>query len=141
MRCTIRYVIVIIQLPIALLHRTFNDYLIALQPWQVPASKVHPPEDWDTILAEINIPDGNAEGLKSQGSVVLDDAVKAELEVKVEPSEGGKPAKEQRKALTLKERLEVCQATERQRLSFCKVSHLFGAATIALHNWLWELMK
>ena len=100
--------------------------LIALQPWQVPASKVHTPEDWDTILAEINIPDNNAEGLKSQGSVVLDDAVKAELEVKVEPSEGGKPAKEQRKALTLKERLEVCQATERQRLSFCKVSHPLG---------------
>lgn len=27
----------------------------------------------------------------------------------------------ERKALTLKERLEVCQATERQRLTFCKV--------------------
>lgn len=28
-----------------------------------------------------------------------------------------------RKALTAKERLEICQATERQRLAFCKVSY------------------
>ena len=92
----------------------------------MPASKVHTPDDWDTILADISVPDENAKGLNSQSSVVLDEAVKAELEVKVEPQEGNKPAKEQRKALTLKERLEVCQATERQRLSFCKVCHLLS---------------
>ncbi len=106
-------------------------FSLSLQPWQVPASKVHTPDDWDTILAELHVPDEKAEGLTSQGSVVLDEAVKAELAVKVEPGDAGKPVKEQRKALTLKERLEVCQATERQRLSFCKVCH-FSFSCIGL---------
>lgn len=37
--------------------------------------------------------------------------------------------KTERKALTLKERLEVCQTTERQRLTFCKVLPLLSCSS------------
>ena len=95
--------------------------VLILQPWQVPRSKLHTPEEWDTLQAEVHASNKGGEGIASQGSGVLDSVMKAEADVKVEPQEADKPVKEQRKALTLKERLEVCQATERQRLSFCKV--------------------
>lgn len=92
-----------------------------VQPWQVPKSRLYTPEEWEAALTEANSANKSNEGLQSQGSGVLDSGLKAEVDVKAEPHEAEKPAKEQRKALTLKERLEVCQATERQRLSFCKV--------------------
>lgn len=97
-----------------------------MQPWQVPNSKQYTPEEWETAQLDITSANKSNEGLESQGSGVLDNGLKAEVVVKAEPQEGDKPAKEQRKALTLKERLEICQATERQRLSFCKVRLLLG---------------
>lgn len=77
-------------------------------------------EEWEALHRE------TAEAgskLNRQSVVPEDDAVK--LEAMVVKQEGsliiGKAPKE-RKGLTLKERLEICQATERQRLTFCKVN-------------------
>lgn len=47
--------------------------------------------------------------------------------MKLELGNGHGRAGKERKALTLKERLEICQATERQRLTFCKVGPLYLA--------------
>lgn len=103
--------------------------LFLTQPWQVPKSRLYNPEEWEIALAELQGPDMDDSCLVSQGSGVMDSGIKVEDTADAEPQEPGKPVKEQRKALTLKERLEICQATERQRLSFCKASDHFVLAS------------
>ena len=97
-----------------------------LQPWQAPRSKAHTAEEWDALHAD------PAEGKSSRHTPTPSDAAAAS---KAEPGEeaatavvkaelvdgGGAAVVKERKGLTVKERLEICQATERQRLTFCKV--------------------
>lgn len=89
---------------------------LSVQPWQVPKSKVYSHEEWEALHRE-SAETGKPAALQSP---LLEEAVTAEPVVKQEVIMNGKVVKE-RRGLTLKERLEICQATERQRLTFCKV--------------------
>ena len=91
-----------------------------MQPWQVPKSKVYSHEEWE-LLHKDTAEAGKPTALQSP---LLEEAVSAEPVVKQEVVLNGKILKE-RRGLTLKERLEICQATERQRLTFCKVRKQF----------------
>jgi len=88
-----------------------------VQPWQVPKSRTYTPEEWEAKLGE-----GQESGrAPSQPRSHGNPEVKAEL-FPVKQEDGEVVKARERKGLTLKERLEVCQATERQRLTFCKVN-------------------
>lgn len=87
-----------------------------VQPWQVPKSRTYTPEEWEAKLGEGQESGGAPSQPRSQDNP----EVKAEL-FPVKQEDGEVVKARERKGLTLKERLEVCQATERQRLTFCKV--------------------
>lgn len=91
------------------------------QPWQVPASRAFTPEEWEAEHAGeagTPAPEPPAAAADALGFRVSADGAPA---VKEEPKPEARPGRGDRRPLTLKERLEVCQATERQRLAFCKV--------------------
>jgi hypothetical protein len=90
--------------------------LCHVQPWQVPKSRTYTPEEWEAKLGEGQ--EGGRAPSQPQGQGIVE--VKTEL-FPVKQEDGEVVKARERKSLTLKERLEVCQATERQRLTFCKV--------------------
>ena len=113
-----------------------------LQKWELPQSKMYTAEEWETLHANAPTPEPvKPEEPADNQDVVMQDAhdsaadtsakpikVEGEGNLKPEPLIEGavsavvKPeSNPERRALTLKERLEICQATERQRLTFCKV--------------------
>lgn len=109
-----------------------------VQTWQLPASKAYSAQEWEDFHPETSdaIPANDQPAENGSEAALKMEADKKDADgdsVMQDPENPLLPPKDpgsdfqltrgvrEKKALTLKERLEICQATEKERLTFCKV--------------------